>query len=342
MRWVRPLATAAVLAAALVAPAVSRNAAPAQAATSSVLIGGLSTPAAFTVASGGRVFYSELMSGVVKLWNPTTRTASTFFTIPNGAGRQTLGMALHGSYLYLYSVRHLSGADRLQLTRVTVSGATGTGFRLLRDLGVRTPEHSGGPLRFGPDGMLYISIGDHDNPANAQNLSNDFGKILRMTPTGGIPPGSGSRIYAYGIRNSFGFDFDRRTKRMWATDNGPDCNDEVNLITRGGNYGWGSHATCATPPAAPVNTNQDGPSPTLPKTFAAVPVAPAGAVFSGRAFLYGTFNTKQIHKVTLTGNRAGVASDTVLLTNGAPILTLQQGARGQVYFADTGSIRLLG
>lgn len=61
---------------------------------------------------------------------------------------------------------------------------------------------------------------------NAQNLNNDYGKILRMTPTGQVPAGASSLIYAYGIRNSFGFDFDRKTNRMWATDNGPECNDE--------------------------------------------------------------------------------------------------------------------
>lgn len=336
--WTRRVGLTAALALAASVPGV----APTTAATSTVLIGGLSSPAAFTVASGGRVFYSELLSGVVKLWNPTTRRATTFFTIPNGAGRQTLGMALNGGFLYLYSARLVSGVSRLQLSRVTVSGDVGTGFRVLRDFGVRPQEHSGGPIRFGPDGMLYLSSGDHDNAANAQNRASDFGKILRMTPTGGIPAGASSRVYAYGIRNSFGFDFDRRTNRMWATDNGPECNDEVNLITRGGNHGWGPSATCTTPPLAPRNTNQDGPSPVLPKRHFVSSVAPTGAVFSGGALLYGTFNTRQIRKVTLTANQLGVARDTVLLSHSAPVLTLQQGAAGQVYFADTSSIRLLG
>lgn len=321
--------------------AAAPTVAPASAATSTLLIGNLSSPAAFTVASGGRVFYSELMSGVVKLWNPTTRQSTTFFTIPNGAGLQTLGMAQRDNVLYLYSVRKISGVNRLQLSRVAASGTTGTGFRVVRDLGVRPQEHSGGPVRFGPDGMLYLSVGDHDNAANAQNQSNDYGKILRMTPSGGVPAGASSRIYAYGIRNSFGFDFDRSTGRMWATDNGPECNDEVNLITRGGNYGWGPHATCATPPPAPANTNQDGPAPILPRTYFVASTAPTGAVFSGGNFLYGTFNTKQIRKTVLTANRTGVAADSVLFSHSAPVLTLQQGARGQVYFSDTSSIRLL-
>lgn len=116
----------------------------------------------------------------------------------------------------------------------------------------------------------------------------------------------------------------------------------INLITRGGNYGWGPHATCATPPLSRANTNQDGPAPVLPVTYSVAEVAPAGAVFSGGSFLYGAFNNRQIHRVTLTPDRTAVAHDWVRLTNSAPILSLQEGPRGQVYFADTGSIQLLG
>lgn len=331
------------MATALAAAALSPNLPPsAAAASSAVLIGGLSSPAAFTVTGSGQVYFAELRSGVVQTWNPASRRVGDFFVIPGGAGRSTLGLALRDGYLYGYSARLAEGAERLQLWRVRAGGATGRGFQVLRTVGTRPHGHAGGPLRFGPDGMLYLSVGDQDDGANAQRRTNDFGKILRLTPTGGVPAGATSRIYAYGLRNSFGFDFDRPANRLWATDNGPDCNDEINLITRGGNYGWGPNATCATPPPAPANTNQDGPSPILPQRYQPTPVAPTGVVFASGRLLYGTFKTRQIRRATLTASRLGVASDTLVLTHGAPILAMQSGPGGRVYFADTGSIRLLG
>ena len=69
-----------------------------------------------------------------------------------------------------------------------------------------------------------------------------------MTPAGGVPsdnPIPGSRVFAFGIRNSFGFTFDPQTDSLWETENGPECNDEINLIVGGGNFGWGPSETAA-------------------------------------------------------------------------------------------------
>src|SRR5207249_410022 len=92
-------------------------------------------------------------------------------------------------------------------------------------------------------------------------------------------PFRGSRIFASGIRNSFGYDFDPQTGRLWLVDNGPECNDELNLISAGANYGWGPSETCTTPPPAPENTNQDGPSPVLPEFWFAATIGPTGLAF---------------------------------------------------------------
>src|SRR3712207_3235526 len=92
-------------------------------------------------------------------------------------------------------------------------------------------------------------------------------------------PNAGKSIFAYGIRKSFGFDFEPANGRLWAPDNGPTCNDEVTRIVAGGSYGWGPRASCSPPPSAPQNTNQDGPGPRLPLRFYASPVGITGAVF---------------------------------------------------------------
>ena len=100
---------------------------------------------------------------------------------------------------------------------------------------------------FGPDGKLYVVVGDNDNPALAQNLAVLAGKMLRLNPDGTVPsdnPRAGSPIIGYGIRNSFGFTFDPQSGRLWETENGPECNDEINLVARLTlrNFGWGPSA----------------------------------------------------------------------------------------------------
>lgn len=146
-------------------------------------------------------------------------------------------------------------------------------------VGSRT-NHRGGRILFGPDGMLDVAVGDGADRATAQDLTGeDRGKLLRMTPAGEVPATNpaDARWLAYGLRNSFGFAFDPRTGRLWATDNGPACNDEVDLIRSGRNYGWGPTATCEG--TSPRNTNRDGPDPVLPELCLPEPIGITGIAF---------------------------------------------------------------
>ena len=193
----------------------------------------------------------------------------------------------------------MSGTVTNQLVRIH---ADGSGFTVLRKFPAAS-HHDGGRIMFGPDGKLYVVIGDNDYPDRAQNLASMAGKMLRLNPDGTVPsnnPRAGSPIIAYGIRNSFGFTFDPQNGRLWETENGPDCNDEINLIPRFtlSNFGWGPSATCSSPPTAPRNTNQNGANPVAPKKYFATPPALTGAAFchgcglssSGQLF-FGDFNT---------------------------------------------------
>src|SRR5207253_952063 len=94
-------------------------------------------------------------------------------------------------------------------------------------------------------------------------LTNDQGLVgLAMTPIGGVPkdnPFKGSLVYSYGHRNSFGLAFDPKTHDLWETENGPECNDEINRIIPGRNYGWGPSENCTG--TAPQDTNNSGPRP---------------------------------------------------------------------------------
>lgn len=124
--------------------------------------------------------------------------------------------------------------------------------KLLLELpGTPGPRHNGGAIIIGPDSNVYIPIGDVDGHiSQAQNTEDGgppdgSGGILRITQDG-KPVGDGiigdrgpaTKYYAYGIRNSFGLDFDPVTGKLWDTENGPSYGDEINLVEPGFNSGW--------------------------------------------------------------------------------------------------------
>ena len=105
---------------------------------------------------------------------------------------------------------------------------------------VTANHHDGGRIAFGPDGMLYATVGDAGDTSHSQDLSSLNGKILRMTPTGAVPNGNpfpGSLIWSYGHRNPQGLAWDA-SGQLYASEFGQDTWDEFNKITPGSDYGW--------------------------------------------------------------------------------------------------------
>jgi glucose/arabinose dehydrogenase len=115
-----------------------------------------------------------------------------------------------------------------------------------------TGWHNGGKILIGPDQNVYLVVGDIDNSrTQAQNeyngrLPDGTSVIYRITQDGlvlqGVNPLGNTepfnKYYAYGIRNSFGMDFDPVTGKLWDTENGPTSGDEINLVEPGFNSGW--------------------------------------------------------------------------------------------------------
>ena len=183
--------------------------------------------------------------------------------VDNTSERGMLGIALHPNFpgspfVYLYYTESITSSDSSgspvanRVYRYTWNGASLTSPLLILDLPVTPgPNHDGGVITFGPDGKLYVVIGDLNRDGQLQNFPggpapDDTSVILRINDDGSIPSdnpffsqgGNVAKYYAYGIRNSFGMTFDPVTDKLWMTENGPNNYDEINLVEPGFNSGW--------------------------------------------------------------------------------------------------------
>jgi glucose/arabinose dehydrogenase len=179
---------------------------------------------------------------------------------PLGPEEGLLGIAFSPNYeddsaIYLY---YSSDTQRTVLSRFQVTDDQldmGSEQQLLQIDLPFLGNHRGGQVAFGPDGMLYLGVGDgglaYDPHSNGQDLSDLLASILRIDVSGGgdsydVPPdnpfvstpGALPEVYAYGLRNPWRFSFDSETDELWAGDVGQDVWEEVNRVTAGGNYGW--------------------------------------------------------------------------------------------------------
>ena len=232
-----------------------------------VVSSGLSSPVFVGNAGDGtnRLFFLE-QGGVIRVLQPGSSTPTVFLDLHTkvvaGGEQGLLGLAFHPQYaangrFFVYYTRAGDGtiviaeykvsdnpnvADPAETVLLTIPHPTNT-------------NHNGGMLAFGPDGYLYVGVGDggggNDVPNNAQNIDLLLGKILRIdvsvpltysspstNPFFGATPGR-AEIFAYGMRNPWRFSFDRFTGAQWVADVGQGAREEVDTpIVSGGNYGW--------------------------------------------------------------------------------------------------------
>jgi len=214
------------------------------------------------------------------------------------------------------------------------------------------PNHKGGMVEFGPDGFLYIALGDGGSggdPGNrGQNTNELLGKLLRIDVDHGTPyavpkdnpffsGGGRPEIFAYGLRNPWRFSFDRQTGELWAADVGQHAWEEIDIVQRGGNYGWrvmeGTHCFlprdgCArdglVPPIAEYGHDKGRCSIT------------GGYAYRGSrlpalrgAYLYGDFCSGEIFALMEGSQR-------IVLTTGLQIASFGQDQAGELYVVGHG------
>jgi glucose/arabinose dehydrogenase len=323
--------------------------------------------------------------GTVHVWpnDPSASEMKTFLDIrervqyddkQNEEG--LLGLAFHpkfkenGEFFVYYSKKptkenpHVTAVSRFRVSKEDPNVADPNSEEVIMTIKHPYWNHKGGTIVFGPDGYLYIGLGDgglRDDPhGNGQNLKAILGKILRID-VDHKDPGLGYAIpkdnpyagrndargetWASGIRNVWRIAFDRKTGELWAGDVGQDTWEEIDIITRGGNYGWNLRE--ARHPLTPKNRPQQKGSPPRPDLIEPIweyhhdvgKSITGGSVYRGKnvpeldgAYIYADFVTGQVWALWYDRDKKEVTANRTLLQKGQPVMSFGEDDGGEIYF----------
>lgn len=330
---------------------------------------GLDRAVSITHAGDGRLFITQ-QNGLVRIWDGTRLLPDPFLDIRSrtaaGGERGLLSTIFHPDYarngFFYVNYTDLEGhTNVVRYSRSASDPNRADPASALRILFVEQPfaNHNGGQMAFGPDGYLYIGLGDggsQGDPGNrAQNLNELLGKILRIDVDGATPyaipaanpfanrDGARPEVWASGLRNPWRFSFDRLTGDLWIADVGQGSWEEIDFQPAtsigGENYGWrrmeGFH--CYEP-----STNCNSGSLVLPiveygHSGGACSVT-GGYVYRGTVsprlngtYLYGDFCNGVIWGTMRASD--GTLATRVLLDSGFRISTFGEDVNGEVYVA---------
>lgn len=307
----------------------------------------------------GRLFFSEKNSGNIRIMKDDRVIERPFATISDhhvDFEQGLLGLAIdplfeknHYVYLYYTSIDQTKNTIVNKLVRFTdVNNTAHDKVTLLDDIPAEPGFHSGGALAFGPDDKLYIGVGDATHSIFAQNPSVLLGKVLRINRDGTIPadnPYPNSPVYTIGHRNIFGISFDSNRGFGIIAENGDALYDEINLITKGGNYGF---PTLQPPNIAPEKA--DPSLSILPLRSYWKPPAPTQTIYYEgnkfpelkNRFLFGAFDGNIYSLMFDPHDKKIIEEEKILLKfyPYSPITALAKAPNGDIYFGGYGIYKL--
>ena len=329
---------------------------------------GLNFPVGLALAPDGRVFFNERLTGTIRIINQQWQLVNTPFcqiSVATSGEQGLLGLTLDPNFAqnhFVYVYYTVAGATMNRVARYTdSSGQCAQETVILDNLPVNS-FHNGGIIQFGPDGKLYVVIGDAGNPANSQNVTSLAGKILRVNPDGTAPSdnpffsnanANAKKVFSFGHRNSYGFTFHGHTGHLWETENGPNDSDEINRVIAGGNYAWDSNQRrgtvndpCCVDPIAvffapPCGGAGQPPCTIAPTGIIAIPEnSTAYPVAYRNNLLFVDFNFGQMRRLILTGANLTQLGTSSIAYNGGNggLLSLMLGADGFVYVSNANAI----
>ncbi|HET6521006.1 MAG TPA: PQQ-dependent sugar dehydrogenase [Geminicoccaceae bacterium] len=330
-----------------------------------VVARGLSQPLFVTHAGdgSGRLFVLE-QPGRIRIIERGALAARPFLDITArvllGGERGLLGLAFHPDYptngrYFVNYTRRPDGATVVAEFRVSPSDPdrSAPAGRVLLTVAQPFANHNGGMLAFGPDGFLYIALGDGGGAGDPRNRAQDpdelLGKILRIDVDRGRPyavprgnpfaaaGGGRPEIFALGLRNPWRFSFDREAGDLYAADVGQRTIEEVNVIRRGGNYGWRSMegTRCFRPPTDCDRTGLRPPIAEYAHGGGRCSVT-GGYVYRGRAvpaltgtYVYGDYCSGEVFGLRMR-------RPAVLLRTNLRIASFGEDEAGELYVVDRG------
>ncbi|HEU4660578.1 MAG TPA: PQQ-dependent sugar dehydrogenase [Pseudolabrys sp.] len=197
------------------------------------------------------------------------------------------------------------------------------------------------------DGNLFVSLGDHFMASNAQSLSDDIGKIVRIRPDGSVPPGNpfagkaGARpeIWSYGHRNAEGLAFNPADGKLWEQEHGPMGGDEINIIEKGKNYGWPLVSYGVNYDGTPVGHGKTHQAGTVQPVWHWTPsIAPSGmAFYNGKLFpawrgslFNGALKFQLLSRLALDGDKV-LKEERLLHGLRERIRDVREGPDGAIY-----------
>jgi glucose/arabinose dehydrogenase len=319
--------------------------------------GGTSTTmlGSMTFSPDGRLFFTEKNSGAIRIMDPDNKVLDEPFVqvqdVYASWEQGMLGLAIdpdfeanHYVYVYYSALVGTENGDGGKVVnrvlRFTDRDNAGTDMKVIIDnIPASRGFHSGGAIAFGPDGKLYITVGDATEHIFAQDPSIVLGKVLRMNKDGTIPednPYANLPVYTVGHRNMYGIAFDKDSGTGLVTENGDFRYDEINIIKKGGNYGFPTLQPPNLPPERgddasikPVRSYWDTIAPTqmIYYTGDAVPELKG-------MFLFGTF-TGDIYGVRLSEDNMRVVQETKVELSHFPFVPtvgIAQSPDGKIYY----------
>lgn len=218
-------------------------------------------------------------------------------------------------------------------------------------------NHDGGTICFGPDGMLYVTHGDggsgSDPMGNGQNLNTLLGKVIRIDVTKrengkpyGVPAdnpfvgkeGARPEIWAYGFRNIWRMGFDRKTGELWAADVGQNLYEEVNIVRKGGNYGWNPRESLHPFGPKSVSSNPGMIDPIWEYHHDVGKSITGGTVYRGARvpeldgyYLYGDYVSGRVWALKYDAAAGRVVANRPVSWPGLPVYTFGEDERGEAY-----------
>lgn len=342
------------------------------AVTTETFARGLVYPWSLAFLPDGRMLVTE-REGRLRLVSSRGEVSAPLAGVPKADDRAYNGLldiAIHPAFARNRLVYFAFSEPRADGVATSVARATlgDAGLENVQIIFRQTPAydyaaHNGARLAFSADGALYVTLGDRNRSSTAQTLDTHNGKIVRLTADGAAAAGNPyadradarPEIWATGLRNAQGIALRPGTRQIWAVDHGPNDGDELNLIVRGGNYGWPLRTAGGyEPDEAPTRDLRQSAAASPPTTLTPVriwtpAIAPSGMMFytgdaipqwRGDLFI-GALAGKALIRLKLDGARV-VAEERLLGDFDERIRDVRQGPDGLIYvLTDSAEGRIL-